>query len=118
MTSSTSVGFSLARSTAAFTAAAPSCAAERGDSTPCMPPIGVRAIEVMTMSDINAPGGVRQAAIIADSAKLRGQKNAAAWATIQVMSVFNHPEFDGHELIAFHTERESGLRAIIAVHNT
>jgi leucine dehydrogenase len=34
------------------------------------------------------------------------------------MSVFNHPEFDGHELIAFHTDRESGLRAIIAVHNT
>src|ERR1044071_6189611 len=34
------------------------------------------------------------------------------------MSVFNHPEFDGHELIAFHGDRESGLRAIIAVHNT
>ncbi len=34
------------------------------------------------------------------------------------MSVFSHPEFDGHELIAFHSDRDSGLRAIIAVHNT
>jgi leucine dehydrogenase len=34
------------------------------------------------------------------------------------MPVFTHPEFDSHELIAFHHDRASGLRAIIAVHNT
>lgn len=34
------------------------------------------------------------------------------------MSVFDHPEFDAHELVAFHHDRRSGLRAIIAVHNT
>jgi leucine dehydrogenase len=34
------------------------------------------------------------------------------------MPVFSHPEFDGHELIAYHNDPESGLRAIIAVHNT
>lgn len=34
------------------------------------------------------------------------------------MSVFSHPEYDGHEQVAFHHDAASGLRAIIAVHNT
>ena len=34
------------------------------------------------------------------------------------MSVFSHPEYDGHEQVAFHRHAASGLRAIIAVHNT
>lgn len=34
------------------------------------------------------------------------------------MSVFSHPEFDAHEHVAFAYDRASGLRAIIAVHNT
>ncbi|MDB5988161.1 MAG: amino acid dehydrogenase [Nevskia sp.] len=34
------------------------------------------------------------------------------------MSVFSHPELDAHELVAFHRDPTSGLRAIIAVHNT
>lgn len=34
------------------------------------------------------------------------------------MSVFSAPSFDGHELVAFHEHAASGLRAIIAVHNT
>ncbi|HZP11525.1 MAG TPA: Glu/Leu/Phe/Val dehydrogenase dimerization domain-containing protein [Nevskiaceae bacterium] len=34
------------------------------------------------------------------------------------MPVFTHPEFDSHELIAFRHDRDSGLKAIIAVHNT
>jgi leucine dehydrogenase len=34
------------------------------------------------------------------------------------MSVFSHPEFDGHEQVAFRFDQKSGLRAIIAVHNT
>ena len=34
------------------------------------------------------------------------------------MSVFSHPEFDGHEHVAFHQDPASGLRAIIAVHST
>ena len=34
------------------------------------------------------------------------------------MSVFSHPEFDAHEQVAFRLDRESGLKAIIAVHNT
>ncbi len=34
------------------------------------------------------------------------------------MPIFTHPEFDGHELIAFRNDRDSGLKAIIAVHNT
>lgn len=34
------------------------------------------------------------------------------------MPVFTHPEFDGHEHVAFHHDAVSGLRAIIAVHNT
>ncbi|MDX1433029.1 MAG: Glu/Leu/Phe/Val dehydrogenase dimerization domain-containing protein [Gammaproteobacteria bacterium] len=34
------------------------------------------------------------------------------------MSVFQHDEFDGHEQVAFFKDDQSGLRAIIAVHNT
>lgn len=34
------------------------------------------------------------------------------------MSVFSHPEFDTHEIVAFHHDRRSGLKAIIAVHDT
>ena len=34
------------------------------------------------------------------------------------MTVFKHPEFDGHELVAFRHDRDSGLKAIIAVHNS
>ena len=34
------------------------------------------------------------------------------------MPVFNHPEFDAHEHVAFHVDPASGLRAIIAVHST
>ena len=34
------------------------------------------------------------------------------------MSVFDHPEFDAHEQVAFRYDRASGLKAIIAVHNT
>ena len=34
------------------------------------------------------------------------------------MSVFTHPEFDHHEHLSFHCDPETGLRAIIAVHNT
>jgi leucine dehydrogenase len=34
------------------------------------------------------------------------------------MPVFSHPELDAHEFIAFHSDPASGLRAIIAVHNT
>ena len=34
------------------------------------------------------------------------------------MSVFSHPEFDGHEQVAFRFDEATGLRAIIAVHNT
>lgn len=34
------------------------------------------------------------------------------------MPVFSHPEFDAHEIVAFHHDRKSGLKAIIAVHNT
>ena len=34
------------------------------------------------------------------------------------MSVLTHPEFDAHEHVAFHVDPASGLRAIIAVHNT
>ena len=34
------------------------------------------------------------------------------------MSVFQHPEFDNHELVAYHHDPKSGLRAIIAVHST
>lgn len=34
------------------------------------------------------------------------------------MSVFAHLEFDGHELVVFGADNTSGLRAIIAVHDT
>jgi len=34
------------------------------------------------------------------------------------MSVFSAPAFDQHELVSFCSDRDSGLRAIIAVHNT
>lgn len=34
------------------------------------------------------------------------------------MNVFNHPEFDKHEQIVFCHDADSGLQAIIAVHNT
>jgi leucine dehydrogenase len=34
------------------------------------------------------------------------------------MSVFEHKEFDNHEHVAFYNDKESGLQAIIAVHNT
>ena len=34
------------------------------------------------------------------------------------MTVFNSPSFDRHELVAFKDDARSGLRAIIAVHNT
>lgn len=34
------------------------------------------------------------------------------------MSVFTHPEFDNHEHLSFHCDPATGLRAIIAVHNS
>lgn len=34
------------------------------------------------------------------------------------MAVFNHPEFDNHEQVVFCSDRESGLKAIIAIHST
>ena len=34
------------------------------------------------------------------------------------MSVFSHSEFDNHQQVAFFNDKKSGLRAIIAVHNT
>lgn len=34
------------------------------------------------------------------------------------MSVFEHPEFDAHEHVAFHHDETTGLKAIIAIHNT
>lgn len=34
------------------------------------------------------------------------------------MSVFDHKEFDNHEQVAFFTDKPTGLKAIIAVHNT
>ena len=34
------------------------------------------------------------------------------------MSVFQHDDFDGHEQVAFFKDDATGLRAIIAVHNT
>ena len=34
------------------------------------------------------------------------------------MPVLTHPEFDNHELVAYHRDPKSGLRAIIAVHST
>jgi len=34
------------------------------------------------------------------------------------MEVFDRPEFDGHELVAFGHDAATGLKAIIAVHST
>ena len=34
------------------------------------------------------------------------------------MSVFEHSEFDGHEHVAFYQDKVTGLKAIIAVHNS
>jgi leucine dehydrogenase len=34
------------------------------------------------------------------------------------MSIFSHSEFDDHQQVAFFNDRTSGLKAIIAVHNT
>ena len=34
------------------------------------------------------------------------------------MSVFSHPAYDNHEEVAFYHDAKSGLKAIIAVHNT
>ncbi|OEY65322.1 Leu/Phe/Val dehydrogenase [Marinobacter sp. X15-166B] len=34
------------------------------------------------------------------------------------MNVFSHPEFDNHEQVSFVSDPETGLRAIIAIHNT
>ena len=34
------------------------------------------------------------------------------------MSVFQHPEFDNHEHVAFYNDEKASLQAIIAVHNT
>jgi len=35
-----------------------------------------------------------------------------------MQSVWDYPDFDEHELVHFVTDRQSGLRAIIAVHST
>jgi leucine dehydrogenase len=37
---------------------------------------------------------------------------------VNKMSVFEHSEFDGHEHVAFYQDKKSGLKAIIAVHNS
>ncbi|WP_419569757.1 Leu/Phe/Val dehydrogenase [Rheinheimera sp.] len=34
------------------------------------------------------------------------------------MAVFNHPEFDNHEQVVFCSDESTGLKAIIAIHNT
>jgi leucine dehydrogenase len=34
------------------------------------------------------------------------------------MPIFSHPEFDAHEEVVFHHDAASGLRAIVAIHNT
>ena len=34
------------------------------------------------------------------------------------MPVFDHPEFDHHQQIVFGSDEASGLRAIIAIHDT
>ena len=34
------------------------------------------------------------------------------------MNVFSHPEFDNHEHLSFFCDAETGLKAIIAIHNT
>ncbi|GGB87122.1 leucine dehydrogenase [Marinobacterium zhoushanense] len=37
---------------------------------------------------------------------------------LENMSVFSHPEFDNHEQLTFFSDEKTGLKAIIAVHNT
>ena len=34
------------------------------------------------------------------------------------MNVFDHPEYDNHEQVVFFSDEETGLRAIVAVHNS
>ncbi len=34
------------------------------------------------------------------------------------MNVFSHPEFDNHEHLSFFSDPETGLKAIVAIHNT
>ncbi|WP_315980405.1 Glu/Leu/Phe/Val dehydrogenase dimerization domain-containing protein [Aliamphritea spongicola] len=34
------------------------------------------------------------------------------------MSIFSHPEYDQHEQVSFYHDPDTGLQAIIAVHNT
>lgn len=34
------------------------------------------------------------------------------------MTVFSHPEFDDHEHLSFFSDPETGLKAIVAIHNT
>ena len=34
------------------------------------------------------------------------------------MTGFDHPAFDAHEHVVFHNDAASGLKAIIAIHNT
>ena len=34
------------------------------------------------------------------------------------MSVFSNPSYDGHERVVFGNDAETGLKAIIAIHNT
>ena len=46
---------------------------------------------------------------------LKEAKNTKEAST---MSVFSHPEFDNHEQLAFFSDEATGLKAIIAVHNT
>src|SRR5680860_1477142 len=41
----------------------------------------------------------------------RGEREAA-------MNVFSHPEFDNHEHLSFFCDPETGLKAIVAIHNT
>ena len=39
-------------------------------------------------------------------------------SVVYAMSVFEAPDFDGHEAVAFFDDKASGLRAIIAIHST
>lgn len=34
------------------------------------------------------------------------------------MSIFSHSDFDGHEQVCFFSDKQTGLRAIVAIHNT
>jgi glutamate dehydrogenase/leucine dehydrogenase len=36
----------------------------------------------------------------------------------EAMSFFDHPDFDDHEHVSLFSDRDSGLRAIIAIHST